>query len=377
MPDPIAPFGGKSPTPTSTSTRLSRVCGVAFIFSVFIVADTASAQGPLRRLGDRIRERAVGPNVPGTNNPANPATPASPLGRRPLIGRPQPNAPAAGNPANRNPAAGQAQAGQAQAGQTQAATRGQAGSPRSANYNRASATAQRMADPSASRVEQSSAWQARQDFRGSAAEPISRQPQSVARSAESISSPRPIDTPPSRARLGVVVDTPETITPAGLPPRRPRGALVSEVQTDSAAEVAGIAVGDLIVGVDGRVITSVRDLTDQLSGYEPGDEARFQITRDEQLLTADVTLAGPDGIAPRRPESKGSQRSSNASPSIINGLGAAIGGLFSSPADGGAAATAPRAPVDNAENSPAISPETVRNSLPESLPPPAPEKDPN
>lgn len=372
MPDPIASFVHKSPT--LISTRLSRFCGVAFIFSAFIVADTASAQGPLQRLGDRIRERVggpIGPNVPGTNNPANPATPASPLGRRPLIGRPQPNAPAAGNPANRNPAAAQTQAGQART-----ATPGQAGSPRSANYNRASATAQRMADPSASRVEQSSAWEARQDFRGSAAEPISRPTQSVARSAESISAPRPINTPPSRARLGVVVDTPETITPAGLPPRRPRGALVSEVQPESAAEVAGIAVGDLIVGVDGRVITSVRDLTDQLSGYEPGDEARFQVTRDEQLLTADVTLAGPDGIAPRRPESKVTQRSSNASPSIINGLGAAIGGLFSGPADGGAAATAPRVPADNsAANLPAISPETVRNSLPESLPPPAPEKD--
>jgi membrane-associated protease RseP (regulator of RpoE activity) len=176
--------------------------------------------------------------------------------------------------------------------------------------------------------------------------------------------------------LGVVVDTPETITPPGLPPRRPRGALVSEVQTNSAAEVAGIAVGDLIVGVDGRVITSVRDLTDQMSGYEPGDETRIQIVRDDQLVMADVMLAGPDGIALRRPESKVTQRSSTASPSIVSGLGAAIGGLFGGPADGGANTTAPRVPASKAtENSPAISPDAVRNPLPETLPPPAPEKD--
>jgi len=360
--DPIAslaqtlPLGRTLPTLNLTPSRLSRWCGVTLVVSVFIVADTAAAQGPLRRLGDRIRERVGGPVLPGVNDPATPPTPASPLGRRPLIGRPQPNSPAAGNPTDRNPAAAQ----------PQSAARGQAGSPRSANYNRAAATAQRMADPAASRVEQSSAWESRQDFRGSdnlaAAEPIAPAAAST------------ITTPASRARLGVVVDTPETITPPGLPPRRPRGALVSEVQTNSAAEVAGIAVGDLIVGVDGRVITSVRDLTDQMSGYEPGDEARFQIARDDQLITADVMLAGPDGIALRRPESKVTQRSSNASPSIVSGLGAAIGGLFGGPADGGA--NAPRVPAnDDTENSPAISPETVRNSLPESLPPPAPEKD--
>ena len=351
--DPIPVLGRSSRTPNSTAMRRSRWFSVLLVVSIFIVADTASAQGPLRRLGDRIRERAGGPLIPGINDPATPPTPASPLGRRPLIGRPQPSAPTAANPA---------------AAQPQAAARGQAGSPRSANYNRAAATAQRMSDPAASRVEQSSAWESRQDFRGSAnraaAEPIAPASAST------------ITTPASRARLGVVVDTPETITPPGLPPRRPRGALVSEVQTNSAAEVAGIAVGDLIVGVDGRVITSVRDLTDQMSGYEPGDETRIQIVRDDQLVTADVMLAGPDGIAMRRPESKVTQRSSTTSPSIVSGLGAAIGGLFGGPADGGANTAAPRVPANNAtENSPAISPDAVRNSLPESLPPPAPEKD--
>lgn len=380
MSDLIVTLGRALPTPNLTRTRLSRTslsrtslsrwCGLTLAVSVFIVADTASAQGPLRRLGDRIRERAVGgPVGPGFNAPATPPAPASPLGRRPLIGRPQPNDPGAGSSASRNSAAAQ----------SQSSALGQAAPARSANFNRAAATAQQTANPAASPVEQSSAWESRQDFRGSsiggADASIPRQPQ-VARSAESASSPPLTTTPVSRARLGVVVDTPETITPPGLPPRRARGALVSEVQANSSAEAAGIVVGDLIVGVDGRVITSVRDLTDQMSGYEPGDEARFQIARNEQLLTADVMLAGPDGIAPRRPESKVSQRSSAASPSIINGLGAAIGGLFGGPADGGANATAPRVPAANAsENSPAISPESVRNSLPESLPPPAPQKD--
>lgn len=365
MSDNINSFGRTSPTPSVMRPRPAAIFGLAFIVSALMIADTASAQGPLRRLGDRIRERAGGPTAPGIDSPA---TPASPLGRRPVRGRAQPNEPAAGNPAAVQPPA--------------AARGGQAGARRSANYNRATATAPRMADPTASRVEQSSAWESRQDFRGSAsrdaAEPIPRQSPIARSSADSISSQPPISTPNSRARLGIVVDTPDAITRPELPPRRPRGALVSEVQSNSAAEAAGITVGDLIVGVNGRAITSVRDLTNRISGYEPGDEVRFQLVRDDQLLTADVTLAGPDGIAASRAESSASKRPAAASsPSIMSGLGSAIGGLFGGPAGQAGEENAVRVPAGAAaNNSPALSPESIRNSLPESLPPPVPERDP-
>lgn len=369
MPATIASPEHEPPMTSLTQRALQRASGFAFVFAAFtviafIVADTASAQGPLRRLGDRIRERAGGPAAPGINEPA---APASPLGRRPLLNGPLRSGPAAG-PTAAGPTAPQ----------PPAVGRAPAGSTRSANYNRASVASQRLNDPAASRVEQSSAWESRQDFRGNASRetvpPVPRSPQPAqSLSTESISSAPPINPPSSRARLGVVVDTPPVVAPPGLPPRRARGALVSEVQPDSAAEVGGIAVGDLIVSVDGRVITSVRDLTDQLNGYEPGDEARFQITRNERLLKADVTFAGPDGIAPRRPEPGAAERPTAAgSPSIISGLGAAIGGLFGGSADAENGA-APRAPA--AEISPAISPETVRDALPESLPPPTREKD--
>jgi len=345
MPATIASSEPSRPRTSLTRRALQRASGVtvvitAFTVTVFVFADTTSAQGPLRRLGDRIRERAGGPVAPGMNEPV---APASPLGRRPLLNGPLRSGPAATDPAvPQSPAVGRAAAG----------------ASRSANYNRATVASQRSADPSASRVEQSSAWESRQDFRGNASleavPPVPRRPQGAqSLPTQSISSAAPISPPSSRARLGVVVDTPPVVTPEGLPPRRARGALVSEVQPDSAADVAGIVVGDLIVSVDGRVITSVRDLTQQLAGYEPGEEARFQITRNDRLLTADVTFAGPDGIAPRRPEPRAVERPTAAgSPSIISGLGAAIGGLFGSSAEG-----------------------AVRDALPESLPPPTPEKD--
>jgi len=337
----------KSLRQSLTHSRTVWVCGVVCVAAVLTISDTVSAQGPLRRLGDRIRERAGGPIIPGMDAPV---PPASPLGRRPLLGRPQPPVPAPGNPA---------------AVQQPSTARGQVLPTRSANYNRAASSSQRSAAQAASRVEQSSAWESRQDLRGSA---------SSQAAPPSPPQPEVVSPPASRARLGVVVDTPPVVTPPGLPPRRQRGALVSEVQPNSAAEVAGITVGDLIVGVDGRVITSVRDLTDHLSDYEPGDEARFQIARQDQLVVTDVMLAGPDGIAMRRPEPNPSAKSGSGATSIMGGLGAAIGGLFGGSADGNTE-SAPQVPAENnGSNSPTISPETVRNSLPESLPPPVPEK---
>lgn len=374
MPAPIASAKNKRPATSLTRRGLRRAVGATLFVAVFVIADTASAQGPLRRLGDRIRERAgAGPVVPGVE----PGAPAPPLGRRPLFNGPLRNGPA--GPASPGPAApGPAAPGPLAGPVTPPpASRPSTGATRSANYNRAAQTAQRMPSPAATGVQQSSAWESREDFRGTASrdtvQPQTRASQAASPS-ESISSVPPIAPATSRARLGVVVDTPPVVTPDGLPPRRSRGALVSEVQPDSAAEVAGIAVGDLIVGVNGTVITSVQDLTDHLQGYEPGDEARFQVARNDQLLTADVTFAGPDGIAIRRP-TRQSPVNTSGSTSIMNGLGAAIGGLFGGPASG-TTPDSPQTAADNAaDNSPAISPETVRNSLPESLPPPAPEKD--
>jgi hypothetical protein len=370
-----------SSLPGASSDRLPASLVLLSILVCGMLAETALAQGPLRRMSDRIRERAGGPLAPGLDSPEA-ATP--PQSRRPLLGRQDAPGP------NQNPSAGgRQQPGVGQPGDRQLGRVPPA--PRSANYNRATGRARTDAATApatavAPMVRQSSAVQPRGDFGGNAnggvaiptQSPSSSVPQTgfgqVSTAIDAIAEPG------NRARLGVVVDTPPTIFPAGLPPRRPRGAMVSEVQPDSAAAVAGIVVGDLIVGVDGRVITSVRDLTEQLTRYEPGDQIELQLVRDDRLMVTELSLAGADGLATsrspaNRPRTPSSGTPTAGSPSIVSGLGAAIGGLF-----GGSAGRSPEpqtpAPATESNGKPSgLSAEAIRNSLPETLPAPAAEKD--
>lgn len=376
---------GATKTCVAVAGSTHRTPSLALLFAIclnWIIVDTAVAQGPLRRIGDRIRERSGGPLAPGLNaaEPAVPPVANPPQPRRPLLGRQD----AAGT--NQAPAIAATQPPGVRpqgVGQTGA---------RSANYNRAvGRVGAGPTNAAVPLVRQSSAIASRGDLRGGVndrtagpnqtPQPGVPQPASGQVSTASVA----IAEPGNRARLGVVVDTPPTITPAGLPPRRPRGAMVSEVQPGSAAAVAGIVVGDLIVGVDGRVITSVRDLTEQLNRYEPGDRVELQWVRDDRLMVTDLSLAGADGLAkgdpstatPRPPAtgSSGAVPSGGAVPSIVSGLGAAIGGLF-----GGSAGRSPEpqspAPATERNDKPSgLSAEAIRNSLPETLPAPAPEKD--
>ena len=60
------------------------------------------------------------------------------------------------------------------------------------------------------------------------------------------------------------------------------GAGLVEVFPDGPAEQAGLEAGEVITAVDGKEVESPSDLTDVLTGFEPGD-------------TVTLTLVGPDG----------------------------------------------------------------------------------
>jgi membrane-associated protease RseP (regulator of RpoE activity) len=149
---------------------------------------------------------------------------------------------------------------------------------------------------------------------------------------------------------------------------------VTQVHPDSPAEMAGMQVGDLIVAVDGRVVIGVQDLTAELVGREPGDELRVQYARENQLRVATIPLAGPDGIAPKRPEAP-VRSAEGESPSLFGGFGAAIGGLLGG-RNGGTAAPAQAPPRSvQAETAPAepAPAEAGLETEPETLPAPKPE----
>jgi serine protease Do len=72
---------------------------------------------------------------------------------------------------------------------------------------------------------------------------------------------------------------------------RPGGALLASFVGDvSAAEEAGLEVGDRIVAVDGEEIRTMQDLINLLRLYRVGDVIEFDIIRDGEQLSAAVTL---------------------------------------------------------------------------------------
>jgi S1-C subfamily serine protease len=74
------------------------------------------------------------------------------------------------------------------------------------------------------------------------------------------------------------------------------GALITDVESDSAAESAGIQEGDVIVEVAGREITHMEDVSRVVRSHRPGDELDVVVVRDGKEQTVSVTLGDrPDG----------------------------------------------------------------------------------
>ncbi len=68
------------------------------------------------------------------------------------------------------------------------------------------------------------------------------------------------------------------------------GALVQEVVSGSAAEKAGVKVGDVIISVDGEAIASAADLRTTIGVKRSGDKVRLDILRDGKRRTVTALL---------------------------------------------------------------------------------------
>jgi membrane-associated protease RseP (regulator of RpoE activity) len=93
-----------------------------------------------------------------------------------------------------------------------------------------------------------------------------------------------------KGRLGVMVMslTPELRKHMGA--AEDRGVLVARVEKGSAAEAAGLAVGDVIVEVRGNSVDSAMDVTTELASVTKGQQADLQVVRDRQPVTIQVTM---------------------------------------------------------------------------------------
>ncbi len=92
--------------------------------------------------------------------------------------------------------------------------------------------------------------------------------------------------PPGRVRLGVVVDAAFS----------GEGVRIGEVGDDTPAKAAGLAAGDVIVGLGDAKVANQRDLRGALSGRKPGDTVKVSVRRGDATVTKDVTFpeAGPE-----------------------------------------------------------------------------------
>ncbi len=68
------------------------------------------------------------------------------------------------------------------------------------------------------------------------------------------------------------------------------GAVISEVQPDSPGGRAGLKVGDVIVGLDGKKVAGAGELQAQVSEMRPGTKVTLDVLRDGKSMNVPVTL---------------------------------------------------------------------------------------
>lgn len=77
---------------------------------------------------------------------------------------------------------------------------------------------------------------------------------------------------------------------SGAPDSGNGGVLVTEVVDGSPADSAGLNVGDVIVSLEGGIISEIGQLSAAIKLYRPGDAVELEILRDGGRLVADVVL---------------------------------------------------------------------------------------
>jgi serine protease Do len=112
----------------------------------------------------------------------------------------------------------------------------------------------------------------------------------------------------TRGWLGVGIQnlTPELAEYYGL--KNQKGVLVARVFEGDPADKAGIKANDIIIAVDGKPITTSRELTGTIANIPVGQKTPITILRDGKEKTVKVKIAkrdDPEPRAQRQPESNG------------------------------------------------------------------------
>jgi S1-C subfamily serine protease len=115
--------------------------------------------------------------------------------------------------------------------------------------------------------------------------------------------PKPAIAATGRAALGVRIQPMTADLREAFGAETDRGILVSQVMPDSAAGLAGIKAGDIVVAVNGTDIGSVRELHTVLGRFSPGDAVDVAVVRERAPKSLQVAL----GAMPMNPHRPGKQ----------------------------------------------------------------------
>jgi serine protease Do len=94
----------------------------------------------------------------------------------------------------------------------------------------------------------------------------------------------------SRGKLGVRIQPLTGELAQGLGLEKPRGALVSNVEPNSASAKAGVQPGDVITHVNGLVVNHADDLPRMVARHQPGTRIKITVFRGGKAFQLDAVL---------------------------------------------------------------------------------------
>jgi serine protease Do len=100
----------------------------------------------------------------------------------------------------------------------------------------------------------------------------------------------------AHARLGVEVQPLNQSLAESFKLKTPNGALVAKVTPDSAADKAGIKVGDVILKFNGAPVLDAAQLSQRVGVMTPGDKASLEIWRDGKSLSLTATIGNAAAV---------------------------------------------------------------------------------
>jgi serine protease Do len=100
-----------------------------------------------------------------------------------------------------------------------------------------------------------------------------------------------------------------------------RGALVNNVEPDSAADKAGVEVGDVIVSINGQPVATSADLPPLVGMLPPGSKAKVGVIRDGKARDITVTLGELPADAQRAAAAREADGTAPAAPQGASLLG--------------------------------------------------------